>query len=253
MSDSGDDGRERKPRKARKKKRIPGLPNEVIVIKNMDKDKGWGESWDYPKKRSPGHLPHPFRLLALGGVGRGKTNCMKQIFLRHQSSGRKFKKLYILTCDPSSKEWVDCCPDLVTDQMLDLEDFDPTEKTCIILDDFEWEGANKADKKALSTLFRFISSHRNVSVMVGYQSFFDTPSIARKCANSYLIYKPNSRVECTNIENRCGLDKGTLKSLFKGNCKGTYDSVMVDRTVGTPYPLRKNIYQPIEVEDSDSE
>ena len=79
-------------KKKKKKKRIPKLPNKVVVIKNAEKDKGnWMESWSKPAHRSPGHIIHPFRLLALGGVGRGKTNSCKNIFLRHQSSAKKFK------------------------------------------------------------------------------------------------------------------------------------------------------------------
>jgi len=240
--------------KPRKKKRIPSLPNKLIVIKNADKDSGnWKESWDYPKKRSPGHIVHPFRLLALGGVGRGKTNCLKQIFLKHQSSSKKFKKLYIITCDVSSQEWVDCDPDIITDEMLDLDMFDPREKTCVVIDDFEWIKCTKEQQKQLSTLMRFISSHRNVSVLLSFQSFFDCPQIARKCSNCFMIYKPNSRQEITNIENRCGLQKGELLHLFKTVCKGTYDHVFIDLTIGTPYRLRKNIYDVLKYKDSDDD
>ena len=176
------------PRKKKKKKRIPGLPNKVVVIKNADKDVGgWKESWSKPKHRNPGHIIHPFRLLALGGVGRGKTNCLKQVFLRHQSSAKKFKRLYIITCDTESREWLDCEPDILTDEMIDIEEFDPKYKTCLIIDDFEWCKCSKEQQKQLSTLMRFISSHRNVSIL---------------CANCFMIYKPNSRQETTNIENR---------------------------------------------------
>lgn len=249
MSDS-----ERKINRRKKGVRIPSLPNKIVVIKNADKDSGnWMESWSKPKKRCIGHIPHPFRLLALGGVGRGKTNSVKNLFLKHQSSAKKFKKLYIITCDENSGEWLDCEPDLITDQMVDLDMFNDKDKTMVIIDDYEFEKCKKEDLRKLSTLMRFISSHRNVSVIVSYQSFFNAPSIARKCANCFLLYKPNSKQECTTIENRCGLDKGTLKYLFKNKCNGIYDSVMVDKTIGTPYPLRKNIYEPIQLEDSDSE
>ena len=247
-----DEEKQKKTRKV-KKKRIPKLPNEVIVIKNAEKDVGaWMESWDYPKKRSPGHIIHPFRLMALGGVGRGKTNMIKQIFLRHQSSAKKFTKLFVLTCDPDSREWLDCEPDIITDQMLEIDMFDPNEKTCCVIDDFEWEKCSKEDQKKLSTLMRFISSHRNCSVLLSYQSFFDAPSIARKCANCFMIYKTNSKMEERQIENRCGLEKNTLKYLFKNVCNGIYDHVFIDKTIGTPYPLRKNIYEPITL-NSDSD
>jgi len=63
--------------KKKKKKRIPKLPRKNVIIKNADKDTGWMESWDKPKHRSPADLIHSYRLLAMGGCGRGKTNYMK--------------------------------------------------------------------------------------------------------------------------------------------------------------------------------
>ena len=69
-----------------------------------------------------------------------------------------------------------------------------------------------------------------------------------------MIYKPNSRQETTTIENHCGLEKGTLTNLFKNECKGVYDHVFIDLTIGTPYPLRKNIYEALELdEESESD
>jgi hypothetical protein len=234
---------------------VKGLPNKIVVLKNIDKDVGgWVESWDYPKHRSPGCIPHPFRCLALGNVSRGKTNSLKNIFLKHQSSAKKFKHLFVITCSLESQEWADCEPDAILDEIPDLDIFDGAEKTCVILDDYEFAASNKEQSKRLATLCRFISSHRNVSIMISYQSFFDTPPIARKCANTFLLYKPNSRQEVETIANRVGLDKGLLRSLFKNECKGNFDSVFVDLTVNTPYPLRKNIYQPLDiVEEEESE
>ena len=46
----------------------------------------------------------------------------------------------------------------------------------IIIDDFEFKKMNKEDEKKLTTLFRFVSTHKNCSLMASYQSFFDCPS-----------------------------------------------------------------------------
>lgn len=254
MSDSEEDARkkkeERKVKKEARQKRVlnrkvPKLGRKLVVIKNKDKDTGWMEKWgDTPK--NIGRIPHPFRLLALGGVGRGKTNTMKNLFLQHQSGRRKFKKLYVCCCDVDSQEWLDLEPTGLMDELPDLSLFDPNEKTCLIIDDFEFEKQNKATARKLSTLFRFVSSHRNLSIMCGYQSWFDCPSIARKCANCYLIYKPNGHLELSNIANRCGMPPDDMHEIFNTVCDGTYDSLMVDKTIGTPAPLRKNVFQKIE-------
>jgi hypothetical protein len=240
--------------KKKKKPKIMKLPNRMIVIKNAEKDKGnWMEKWDKPKNRSPGHIIHPFRLLALGGVGRGKTNSCKNIFLRHQSSAKKFKQLYIITCSEDSREWLDCEPNAVLTDIPDLDMFDGVEKTCVILDDFETMKMSKDQLRKLSTLMRFVSSHRNVSCILSYQSFFDTPGICRKVANAFMIYKPNSRQEMHSIANRVGIDGDKMKHLFKHEITGTYDHLFVDKTIGTPYSLRKNIYEIIEEVDSSDE
>ena len=243
------------PKKKRKKKKekIRPLPNKVVVIKNAEKDSGWMENWDYPKKRSPGHLIHPFKLLALGGTGRGKTNCIKNIFLRHQSSQRKFKKLYIITCSEESREWDDCDPTDVFVDIPDLELFDGNDKTCVILDDFETLKLTPDQYRKLATLMRFVCTHRNVSCMLSYQSFFDCIPICRKVANCLMIYKTTGRQELDSIANRVGMDTKKLRYLFKHHITGNYDHLFVDKTVGTPYPLRKNIYEVIKEVDSDSD
>lgn len=240
--------------KKKKSKRIPSLPDKVIIIKNRDKDSGnWMESWDKPKNRSPGHIIHPMALLALGIPGRGKTNMMKNIFLKAQSSAKKFKHLYVVTCDDTSLEWADCEPDMISTELPDINFFDGKEKSCLILDDYNWEKASKMEMKKLSNIVRFLRSHRNLSVMLGFQSFFDTPAIARKCANVFMIYKSHSRMEMTQIANRVGLDPDDMKYIFKHICNKPFDHLMVDLTLGTPYPLRRNIYEPIVLNDSDSD
>ena len=229
------------------------MPKKLLVIKNKDKDVGnWMETWDKPNYGDIGRIPHPARILALGGVGRGKTNVLKNLFLNHQNKkARKFKRLYILTCDLNSKEWEDCCPDGIFDAMPDMDLFDKNEKTLLIIDDFEFEKCGKDVMKKLSTLFRYMSSHKNLSIYLSYQSFFDCPSIVRKCSNVFIIYKPNSKNELTTIANRVGLEANYLKDLFKYHANGRYDNICVDHTIETPAPIRKNIYEVINHSDSE--
>ena len=249
-TDSSDD---EVKKKRKKKKKIPKLPNKLVVIKNAEKDGGWMEQWDKPKNRSPGHLIHPFKLLALGGTGRGKTNCLKNIFLKHQSSSKKFQKLYIITCSEESTEWDDVEPTDLFIDIPDLEIFDGSEKTCVIIDDFETLKLSKDQYRKLATLMRFICTHRNVSCMLSYQSFFDCVPICRKVANCFMIYKTTGRQELETIANRVGIDSKKMRYLFKHYITGQYDHLFVDKTVGTPYPLRRNIYEVIEEDVSDSD
>lgn len=238
--------------KRKQKKRIPKLPDRLVRIKNKDKDIGWMETWDKPKNRSLGHFPHSFRLLILGGCGRGKTNVIKQLFLKHQSSSRKFKHLYVITCDLSSREWDDVEPTEIFDTLPDISMFDTGEKTCVIIDDYEFEKCGKEELRKLTTLFRMISTHKSVSLMCSYQSFFHIPSICRKVANIFVLYKPTSNNELQCIANRVGVKYEHLKAMFKKYANDYYDNITIDMTKNTPCRIRKNIYQPIEY-DSDSD
>ena len=247
MSDSD----EKKVKKIKKKK-IPKLPKRSIVIKNKDKDSGWMESWDYPKGRSPADIPHSYRLLALGAPGKGKTNQIKQIFLATQGSGKKFKKLYVVTCDLGSEEWSDCEPTSISTTLPDLDLFDGREKVCLIIDDYEFQSANAEEMRKLTTLFRQKSSHMNLSILASYQSFFHTPPICRKMANIFIIYKPTAKGELQTICNRVGMNYEDVRHMYKNYANEFYDSLMFDFTKKSPYRVRKNIFTVIDY-NSDSD
>jgi len=256
MSDSDDEPTKKdKTEKRKLNRKVPKLPPRTIIIKNADKDGGWMEKWKKNGKDDPGRIIAPFRCLCLGGVGRGKTMNIKRLFLNHQWGRRKFQKLYIITCTDKAHEYDDLEPTGIMTEMPPLSMFDekPYKKTCVIIDDFEFERASKETMRRLSTLFRFCSSHRNVSIFVGYQSFFDAPRIARKCCNAYLLYKPNGHMELTQIANRCGMDPENMHYIFEHICNGNYDSLFIDKTIGTPFPLRRNIYEPIELAEEEDE
>jgi hypothetical protein len=221
---------------------MPRKPTKVVVFENADKARFKTERWS--SDRDLAAIPHPFRLLALGSVGRGKTTSLMNIFLAHQASSKPFKELYIV-CPDSSSEWESAQPTQTLHSLPDPELFTPTKKTLLVIDDWEMSGLNTAQKKKLSTLFRYVSSHMNVSIMLSFQSFFDCAPMARKCANCFILWKPTSKMECTQMGNRCGLDKGVLDELFIQHSPGDYDNIMIDRTVGTKTPIRKNIYEVI--------
>ena len=219
-----------------------GSGKSVVILANKDKDRIPKEKWS--KGRDLGCLPHPFRAVFLGGVGRGKTNCMKNIFLEHQISKKPFKEMIVVAPD-GSEEWNDCNPTQVLKSLPDVEAFNPKNKTILIIDDFELCQMAKSEQRKLALIFRFVSSHCNVSVLLSYQSYFQTPPICRKTCSVFVIWKPNGLQELQTIENRCGVSKGRLVELF-GEYNSPYDNVMIDNTIGAPSRLRCNIYNCVE-------
>ena len=71
-------------------------------------------------------------------------------------------------------------------------------------------------------------------------------------ANLFVVYKPNSKSELVSISDRIGMDADDLKAMFKQFCPEYYDFIMIDKTKGSLYPLRKNIYEIISY-NSDSD
>lgn len=215
--------------------------NKIIRIHNDDKDTGWMEKWK--EGDSLARIPHPFRICSLGNCGRGKTNTVKNIILSHQGSDKPFKRLYILCSDAeNSKEWNDMDPTEIFDEVPNPDMFDGSEKTVMVVDDFELVKLDKNSLKDLVTIFRFCSTHRNLSLILNYQSFFDCPAIFRKLANVFIIYKPNSLQEIKSISNRVGVDHNIIKDVFKNVCTNYHDSFMIDLTKNTPCKLRKNVF-----------
>ena len=84
-----------------------------------------------------------------------------------------------------------------------------------------------------------------------YTSKFLWPEpVIKKCANIFVLWKPRDRDEIGRIEKRVGLEKGMLKAMFDMFVKDEHDSITVDHTKGSPHPLRLNLFQPIEIDES---
>ena len=77
----------------------------------------------------------------------------------------------------------------------------------------------------LSKLFRYGSSHKNVSIILCYQSFFNVPAICRKTSNVLISYKPLDRDEIQTIGRRMGLKKEEIGYIFDTICKDVYDTL----------------------------
>jgi len=226
---------------------------KLTPIKNGDK-KGH-EFWTPSRAKDLANFPSPARILLLGPCGVGKTNTIKHLILHARP---RFDQVFLVHLDLISKDYEDMDLTDVFDEIPDLE-FWETEKgtaplkRAIILDDVEFTSSDRERKKRLAILFRYASTHRNLTVYFSHQSTFDCPSIVRKMSDVWVIYKPRSLLEMTTIENRVGLDKSTLKNLFNTVATGHRDSICIDLKENTPAKLRLNIFKKIKDASSDSD
>ena len=229
------------------------LPKKIIALKNVDKTDH--ESWDALHRKNIANFPCPFRACNIGPSGVGKTNLDKIILLHARPL---YDKVYLVHPDIEvSKEWDDIEPTDYLQKIPPIEYFDELMdpkcklKSVIVIDDVEFTAKNKDELHNLGLLMRYLSTHRNMSIIFSHQSWFDIPAIVKKMSNVYIIYKPKSRTELSMIENRCGVEKGLLKHLFDTVASGYRDNICIDLTENTPAPLRLNLFNVLEIDSND--
>lgn len=225
-----------------KKKAKKRLPKGFLDIP-CNPDKKTHESWT--PGRDIGNIPRPHRGIFCSDPSRGKTFQCQQLIAR----ARPYYD-YLFVVHPyaaGTSEWDNM------DLTEYLEEIPPPEfwddytdgRICLVLEDFEIK--NKYDKNALSALFRWCSSHigrTGITVYLLYQELFRIPVLARRCADFFVLWDCVDKMSQGIIEKKVGLEKGELEKLF-GLCKDKRDSICIDRTPGTPYPLRFNLFTPI--------
>ena len=254
-------------KKNKKSKKIKKLPRELLFIPSSDKN--FIERWDDIPNRDPLNFPKSFRICLIGPVGMGKTMFIKNIICRVQNSKKKFERIFVLHQDKFAREYDDIDAEVITE--LPSNDFwmgydsqdpegsdteEPEEEeelseierppTLMIIDDICFKDLPKSQTLLLDRLCGFISSHCNVSLAVLNQTAFAIDPIIRKCANIWTIWRPSDTDELNIISRRVGFKSKELSSLFDDFAPNETDSIMVDKTPGSPYPLRLNGYKLIQ-------
>lgn len=254
----------------KKKKKLPKLPRRLLFVPSCDKN--FTETWSVNSgtgltNRDPLNIPG-MRIILCGRPGCGKTLMIKNILMRVQQSRKPFERVYILHQDKYAREYRDIDAEVITelpendfwmgypdeeDEEED-EEFDPSEverpKTLLIIDDicFKDMKNNKHQTALLDRLCGFISTHCNVNLAVLNQDVFAIDPIIRKCCNVWCIWRPSDRDQLMTISRRCGLPSKELERLFDKHAPKESDSIMVDKTSHTPFPIRVNGFNIIQKE-----
>jgi hypothetical protein len=221
-------------RKRRKKKRFGRLPNRILVFKN--KDKKFHQYWK--KGDNPLNFPHPFRMICCGEPDIGKTLTIKNILLRQKPM---FERIVVIHDDIETEEYEDCDAE-VLGYIPNKEFFDRYEKTLVIIDDLDVKNINKRQTHYLSRLFGSWSTHRNISICLNTQNFYECLPIVRKCANIIILGKNKDLSSRSSIAKKIGLTAFELNKLYNTYIKKDHDMLWFDLTKDSPFKLRLNGY-----------
>lgn len=208
------------------------LPNELIIFKN--KDKYFHESWT--KKRNMLNFPHPSRVLLCAPPNCGKTNTILNLIIR---SDPAFEKIIVIHCDGDYTEEYDDIDAEIYSEVPSPADFEGDVKTLIILDDLEYKNMDKKQQGNLDRLSGYVSTHKNISVYITAQNFFNISPNIRRNLNVFIIWKSPDSANMKNISNKIGIKYDKMEQIFDTFDKST-DSLWIDKTAKTPYPIRKN-------------
>ena len=215
------------------KKRQPRLPKELIVIKNPDKL--YHEKWS--PNRDMLNIPHPFRAVVFGPPNSGKTLIVKNILIRAKP---EYERVCVIHCDPGfTQEYEDCDAEML-DEIPSPEEWDGEMKTLCVLDDLEYKQMSSNQKRNLDRLFGFVSTHKNVSVILCAQDGFGVPAACRRCANMWILWRSPDLDAMSTVARRTGMKSKDFKAIFDGLMQKKTDSLWIDMTSKSPYPLRRN-------------
>lgn len=225
-------------KKKRKKKRSPRLPKKLIIIPNMDKK--FHEKWE--SGRDALNIIHPFRICCMGPPNSGKSLVVKNIVIRCKP---EFERVIVIHgLGDSTLEYDDVEPECIVSDIPSIEFFLEVDcKTLVILDDIDFKALNKDKMHVLNRLYGTLSTHKQISCILCSQDFFQLPPIIKRCSNFFILWRPCELSGVSRMAEKAGIKAKELNSLFDRYCHNKHDSVWIDNTNSTPYPIRINGYK----------
>lgn len=216
-------------------------------------DKKDNERWT--KGRSYINKIRPFRCVIIGPPNSGKSSICKNLIVHAEP---EYTKVYVIS-NGSSKEWSD-----YADVMFSVDDLtkdvigeftnEIDGQRIVIIDDIEMNHVSKEKKEFFNLLFKHISSHYNLSIIVSIQEYKMLPIELRANINVFCLSLNIKDIEGISIlGKKVGLSYKQFKTLFtnmKHMVENTqYEYLVIDNTINTPVPISLNFYEKIDLDD----
>jgi hypothetical protein len=245
---------------------------KIKAIPNPEKKKS--EKWADDPNRDLLDFPRPFRWGILGAVSCGKTSLILNYLVR----SHHYDNIFIMhpqTYNPNIPLEDEASnnniivpdaqiPEYKGVQFIGLS-YLPSMKyfdniankfNLFIIDDCDlctfMRKRRELREERLNKLFSYVSSHKNVSIIVSSQdASSQLPGFCLKMCNVITIYKQLDEYVVATLSRKISIGYRKLKALL-ALCKGKHDNITFDFTDDTKYLHRLNIYQNIDIEYKDA-
>lgn len=246
------------------------LSDEIIKFQNGDKKDQ--EKWT--ANRDKWNFPKSYRAVFVGPPNSGKTNMIMNFIARADPT---FDRIIIIHPDATSKDYEDLFnPDDEDDESnpIILKKIPPPDselwesirkkrkdRILCVIDDIDVKHGLKKSKfikdnkehiddqaSNLDRLFGYISSHKNVSVIITSQNWTNIPPIVRRVANIWVLWKIQDSLIMKYILTCAGYTKEKQDQLLN-MYKEPHDCFIFDNTIDSPYKIRFNGNRLIEFDD----
>lgn len=225
--------------KKKTKTRQARLPKKLIVFENADKK--WHERWT--ENRDELNFPHPYRACCIGKPNSGKGVVVKNIVMRAKPP---FEEVYLVHPDGEGTSEFDVMEPTLIDYIPAPDQFDGELKTCVVIDDLDFDGLDVEQLSNLNQLFKHVSTHKNVSVILTCHLFHPIPKQVRSCTNLWVLWKSVDGAALGRLAKKVGSNPVKLLGMFNQHVKKQHDSLWIDQTSMSPYPYRVNGFEVIE-------
>lgn len=229
------------------------------------------EVWD--SKRDLLNWPRPFRWLIAGKVSCGKTTMILNYLVRSPGFDNIFllhPNTYISNIPLEDELINNNIINMKADPVLEYQGVEYTplayipglkyfdeiakKKNLMIIDDIDivsyLKKRREVREERLNKLFSFISSHKNLSIIISSQDpSSQLPGFIMKMSNVITIYKPRDSYIVQTMARKLSFEYQQLK-MFLNICKIDHDSVTFDYIPNSLAPVRLNIYKPVIVPEN---